>query len=228
MGQPPPSGEPQRFRPTAPGGVARCGFHRRLPADRARRTQRAMDIARERGHTRLLQLLEPVVVLPLPSPTDALEHRFHSLHCGVSQPPDAQHSGLFARKARIRPSVASRSCSGMTSAPAHDARVGGTALPVREPGLLRRAEPGGDAILRKVCVGRLGLDRRRPERRSVRQPFIPVHPVTPAVLTAVGHPGSAPRAAPSASVRLHQLLGRKPALIPALADRFPHTLPRRG
>lgn len=41
--------------------------------------QRAVDIARERGHTHLLKLLEPVVVRQLPSPPEMLERRFHSL-----------------------------------------------------------------------------------------------------------------------------------------------------
>ncbi|MFG2132689.1 ankyrin repeat domain-containing protein [Streptomyces sp. NPDC048751] len=57
----------------------------RLVAHGAWRTQctrdgrRAVDVARERGHTHLLELLEPVAVRELPSPSDALEHHFHSL-----------------------------------------------------------------------------------------------------------------------------------------------------
>ncbi|MGW8374847.1 ankyrin repeat domain-containing protein [Streptomyces sp. ODS28] len=57
----------------------------RLIAHGAWRTQltrdgrRPVDIAREQGHTHLLELLEPVVVRPLPSPAQALEHHFHTL-----------------------------------------------------------------------------------------------------------------------------------------------------
>ncbi|MGW0610557.1 ankyrin repeat domain-containing protein [Streptomyces sp. NPDC002788] len=57
----------------------------RLIAHGAWRTQptrdgrRAVDVARERGHTHLLELLEPVAVRQLPAPADALEQHFHSL-----------------------------------------------------------------------------------------------------------------------------------------------------
>jgi hypothetical protein len=46
---------------------------------RARDGRRAVDVARERGHTHLLELLEPVAVRRLPAPSDALEHHFHAL-----------------------------------------------------------------------------------------------------------------------------------------------------
>ncbi|OKK09068.1 ankyrin [Streptomyces sp. CB02400] len=59
--------------------VSRLIAHGAWRTQHTRDGRRAVDIARERGHTHLLQLLEPVVVLPLPSPTDALEHHFHSL-----------------------------------------------------------------------------------------------------------------------------------------------------
>lgn len=59
--------------------VSRLIAHGAWRTQRARDGRRAVDIARERGHTHLLQLLEPVVVRPLPSPADALEHHFHAL-----------------------------------------------------------------------------------------------------------------------------------------------------
>lgn len=46
---------------------------------RARDGRRAVDVARERGHTHLLKLLEPVMVRQLPSPPEMLERHFHSL-----------------------------------------------------------------------------------------------------------------------------------------------------
>ncbi|MFG3197983.1 ankyrin repeat domain-containing protein [Streptomyces sp. NPDC048208] len=57
----------------------------RLIAHGAWRTQRTVDgrrpvdIARDRGHTRLLELLEPVGVRSLPAPAEALERHFHAL-----------------------------------------------------------------------------------------------------------------------------------------------------
>ncbi|MGI5472965.1 ankyrin repeat domain-containing protein [Streptomyces sp. CA-132043] len=46
---------------------------------RTRDGRRAVDIAREQGHTQLLELLEPVAVRKLPEPAETLEHHFHSL-----------------------------------------------------------------------------------------------------------------------------------------------------
>ncbi len=64
----------------APFAVAsRLIAHGAWRTQRARDGRRAVDIARERGHTHLLQLLEPVVVRQLPSLPEILEHHFHSL-----------------------------------------------------------------------------------------------------------------------------------------------------
>ncbi|MEU6762565.1 ankyrin repeat domain-containing protein [Streptomyces sp. NPDC046853] len=46
---------------------------------RARDGRRPVDIAREQGHTHLLELLEPVAVRQLPGPADVLERHFHAL-----------------------------------------------------------------------------------------------------------------------------------------------------
>ncbi|WP_257231518.1 ankyrin repeat domain-containing protein [Streptomyces sp. Rer75] len=59
--------------------VSRLIAHGAWRTQRTRDGRRAVDVARERGHTHLLQLLEPVVVRQLPSPPEMLEHRFHSL-----------------------------------------------------------------------------------------------------------------------------------------------------
>ncbi|MFE9976082.1 ankyrin repeat domain-containing protein [Streptomyces hirsutus] len=59
--------------------VSRLIAHGAWRTQRTRDGRRAVDLARERGHTHLLQLLEPVVVRHLPSPADALEHHFHAL-----------------------------------------------------------------------------------------------------------------------------------------------------
>ncbi|MFF6995410.1 ankyrin repeat domain-containing protein [Streptomyces sp. NPDC008313] len=59
--------------------VSRLIAHGAWRTQRTRDGRRAVDVARERGHTRLLELLEPVVVRPLPAPADALEHHFHAL-----------------------------------------------------------------------------------------------------------------------------------------------------
>lgn len=64
---------------------AGIGVVSRLIAHGAWRTQRTrdgrlpVDIARERGHTQLLELLEPVAVRQLPAPADALERHFHAM-----------------------------------------------------------------------------------------------------------------------------------------------------
>ncbi|MCX5234161.1 ankyrin repeat domain-containing protein [Streptomyces prunicolor] len=59
--------------------VSRLIAHGAWRTQRTRDGQRAVDVARKQGHTHLLELLEPVVVRPLPSPPEMLEHRFHSL-----------------------------------------------------------------------------------------------------------------------------------------------------
>jgi hypothetical protein len=59
--------------------VSRLIAHGAWRTQRTRDGQRPVDIARKQGHTHLLELLEPVVVRPLPSPPEVLEHRFHSL-----------------------------------------------------------------------------------------------------------------------------------------------------
>ncbi|MFG2730743.1 ankyrin repeat domain-containing protein [Streptomyces canus] len=59
--------------------VSRLVAHGAWRTQRTRDGRRAVDVARERGHTHLLDLLEPVAVQQLPAPSDALEHHFHSL-----------------------------------------------------------------------------------------------------------------------------------------------------
>jgi len=59
--------------------VSRLIAHGAWRTQRTRDGQRAVDGARKQGHTHLLELLEPVVVRPLPPPPELLEHRFHSL-----------------------------------------------------------------------------------------------------------------------------------------------------
>ncbi|GCB45053.1 ankyrin repeat domain-containing protein [Streptomyces sp. NL15-2K] len=59
--------------------VSRLIAHGAWRTQRTRDGRRAVDVAREQGHTHLLELLEPVVVRQLPSPPDVLEHHFHSL-----------------------------------------------------------------------------------------------------------------------------------------------------
>ncbi|GDY68603.1 hypothetical protein SAV14893_079960 [Streptomyces avermitilis] len=59
--------------------VSRLIAHGAWRTQRTRDGRRAVDVAREMGHTHLLELLEPVVVRQLPSPPDVLEHHFHSL-----------------------------------------------------------------------------------------------------------------------------------------------------
>jgi hypothetical protein len=59
--------------------VSRLIAHGAWRTQRTRDGRRAVDVAREQGHTHLLELLEPVVVRQLPSPPDALERHFHSL-----------------------------------------------------------------------------------------------------------------------------------------------------
>src|ERR1044072_5722405 len=59
--------------------VSRLIAHGAWRTHRSRDGRRAVDVAREQGHTHLLQLLEPVVVRQLPSPPDSLEHHFHAL-----------------------------------------------------------------------------------------------------------------------------------------------------
>ncbi|NLU70453.1 ankyrin repeat domain-containing protein [Streptomyces sp. HNM0574] len=59
--------------------VSRLLAHGGWRTQRTRDGQRPVDVARERGHTHLLELLDPVVVRPLPSPAEMLEDRFHAL-----------------------------------------------------------------------------------------------------------------------------------------------------
>ncbi|MFJ4693771.1 ankyrin repeat domain-containing protein [Streptomyces sp. NPDC088766] len=59
--------------------VSRLIAHGAWRTRRTRDGRRALDIARERGHTRLLELLEPAVVRRLPAPAEALERHFHAL-----------------------------------------------------------------------------------------------------------------------------------------------------
>ncbi|GGV81578.1 hypothetical protein GCM10010228_54860 [Streptomyces massasporeus] len=59
--------------------VSRLIAHGAWRTQRTRDGRRPVDIAREQGHTHLLDLLEPVTVRPLPSPPDALEHHVHTL-----------------------------------------------------------------------------------------------------------------------------------------------------
>ena len=59
--------------------VSRLIAHGAWRTQRARDGRRAVDVARDRGHTHLLELLEPVVVRRLPSPPEMLEHHFHAL-----------------------------------------------------------------------------------------------------------------------------------------------------
>ncbi|MFJ4278388.1 ankyrin repeat domain-containing protein [Streptomyces massasporeus] len=59
--------------------VSRLIAHGAWRTQRTRDGRRPVDIAREQGHTHLLDLLEPVTVRPLPSPPDALERQVHTL-----------------------------------------------------------------------------------------------------------------------------------------------------
>ncbi|MET9101774.1 ankyrin repeat domain-containing protein [Streptomyces antibioticus] len=59
--------------------VSRLIAHGGWRTQRTRDGRRAVDIARERGHTHLLDLLEPVAVRRLPAPEAALERHFHAL-----------------------------------------------------------------------------------------------------------------------------------------------------
>ncbi|MDT0387440.1 ankyrin repeat domain-containing protein [Streptomyces dubilierae] len=59
--------------------VSRLIAHGAWRTRRTRDGRRPVDIARERGHTHLLELLEPVAVRQLPAPADALERHFHAM-----------------------------------------------------------------------------------------------------------------------------------------------------
>lgn len=59
--------------------VSRLIAHGAWRTQRTRDGRRAVDVARERGHTHLLNLLEPVEVRSLPAPADELERNFHAL-----------------------------------------------------------------------------------------------------------------------------------------------------
>ncbi|GGL93488.1 hypothetical protein GCM10010129_41690 [Streptomyces fumigatiscleroticus] len=59
--------------------VSRLLAHGAWRTQRTRDGRRPVDIARERGHTHLLELLEPVVVRRLPAPPETLERHFHAL-----------------------------------------------------------------------------------------------------------------------------------------------------
>lgn len=59
--------------------VSRLLAHGAWRTQRTRDGRRAVDIAREQGHTHLLELLEPVLVRRLPSPPEVLEGHFHAL-----------------------------------------------------------------------------------------------------------------------------------------------------
>ncbi|MEU6817359.1 ankyrin repeat domain-containing protein [Streptomyces sp. NPDC046860] len=59
--------------------VSRLIAHGAWRTRRARDGGRAVDVARERGHTHLLELLEPVPVRTLPAPAHELERHFHAL-----------------------------------------------------------------------------------------------------------------------------------------------------
>ncbi|MEU3889372.1 ankyrin repeat domain-containing protein [Streptomyces sp. NPDC029041] len=59
--------------------VSRLIAHGAWRTQRTRDGRRPVDIARERGHTHLLELLEPVTVRPLPAPADVLEQQVHTL-----------------------------------------------------------------------------------------------------------------------------------------------------
>ncbi|WP_030253060.1 ankyrin repeat domain-containing protein [Streptomyces violens] len=59
--------------------VSRLIAHGAWRTQRTRDGRRAVDIAREQGHTHLLELLEPVVVRQLPSLPEVLEDHFHAL-----------------------------------------------------------------------------------------------------------------------------------------------------
>jgi hypothetical protein len=59
--------------------VSRLIAHGAWRTQRTRDGLRPVDIARERGHTHLVELLEPVELRRLPSPSDALEHHFHAM-----------------------------------------------------------------------------------------------------------------------------------------------------
>ncbi|WP_052865521.1 ankyrin repeat domain-containing protein [Streptomyces niger] len=59
--------------------VSRLLAHGAWRTQRTRDGRRAVDIAREQGHTHLLELLEPVAVRKLPAPVETLEPSFHAL-----------------------------------------------------------------------------------------------------------------------------------------------------
>ena len=59
--------------------VSRLIAHGAWRTQRTRDGRRPVDIARERGHTHLLELLEPVVVRQLPAPSEVLERHFHAM-----------------------------------------------------------------------------------------------------------------------------------------------------
>ncbi|MFJ6541629.1 ankyrin repeat domain-containing protein [Streptomyces sp. NPDC091385] len=59
--------------------VSRLIAHGAWRTQRARDGRRPVDVARERGHTRLVDLLTPVAVRRLPAPPEALERHFHAL-----------------------------------------------------------------------------------------------------------------------------------------------------
>ncbi|MEU3979218.1 ankyrin repeat domain-containing protein [Streptomyces sp. NPDC026672] len=59
--------------------VSRLIAHGAWRTQRARGGQRPVDVARERGHGHLLELLEPVAVRRLPSPAQDVERHFHAL-----------------------------------------------------------------------------------------------------------------------------------------------------
>ncbi|UUA06582.1 MULTISPECIES: ankyrin repeat domain-containing protein [Streptomyces] len=59
--------------------VSRLLAHGAWRTHRSRDGRLPVDIARERGHTHLLELLEPVAVRRLPTPSDVLEDHFHAM-----------------------------------------------------------------------------------------------------------------------------------------------------
>lgn len=59
--------------------VSRLIAHGAFRTQRARDGRHPVDVARERGHTHLLPLLEPVQARRLPGPEGVPEHHFHTL-----------------------------------------------------------------------------------------------------------------------------------------------------
>ncbi|MGW0867728.1 ankyrin repeat domain-containing protein [Streptomyces sp. NPDC002611] len=59
--------------------VSRLLAHGAWRTHRSRDGRLPVDIARERGHTHLLELLESVAIRRLPTPSDVLEHHFHAM-----------------------------------------------------------------------------------------------------------------------------------------------------